>query len=194
MMSWMMSYGNVTLCRTRHNYPTQRYDPMSMLHVTQTWHASPDASHQKRIKCDPYVTPSPTHLEVPSLPEPTTTLIFYKNMNTDTHNTETYDKALILHIIFLSRSGTSKQIKVSIKILGYGVLKGLLRSVQQGGYECLESHHYRSSTPACNITTSSSATVVDHSPLGVLSSFCVYFSSFSTFSGTSIPMQFHTDL
>ena len=33
-------------------------------------------------------------------------------MNTDTHDTETYDKALILHIIFLSCSGMSKQIKV----------------------------------------------------------------------------------
>ena len=49
-----------------------------------------DVSCQKRIRCDPYVTPSPTYLEVPSLPEPLTALIFDKNLDTDTHDNDTY--------------------------------------------------------------------------------------------------------
>ena len=41
------------------------------------------------------------------------------------------------------------------------------------------SQHYRSSTPTCSITTSSSATGADCSLLRVFSSFCVFFSSSS---------------
>ena len=68
------------------------------------------------------------HLEAPSLPEPTTALVFYWNMNTDTHDTEMYDKTLILHIIFLSCSSTSKQIKVSF-------IKSLIREFQNVFYD-----------------------------------------------------------
>ena len=38
--------------------------------------ASLDASKQKIRKCNPYVTPSPTYLEAPLLPEPTTALLY----------------------------------------------------------------------------------------------------------------------
>ena len=75
--------------------PRQRY-------MRPTRGASPDASCQKRIKCDPYVTPSPTYLEAPTLPEPTTALMFDKNSSTDTHDNDayTYNIKLILHTIF----------------------------------------------------------------------------------------------
>ena len=42
----------------------------------------------------------PMYLEAPSLPEPSTTLIFYKNMNTDTHDNDTYNIKLVTHHIF----------------------------------------------------------------------------------------------
>ena len=83
---------------------TLRHDDVSncahllVQHISRRMHAKMDNVSKNTW----YVTPSPTYLEVPSLPEPSTALMFYKNANTDTHDNNMGDIKLILYTIYFS--------------------------------------------------------------------------------------------
>ena len=63
----------------------------------------------------PHVTPSPVYLEAPSLPEPSTALMFNKNSDTCTYDNEASDIKLY-QTPYSSCNGMGKQIYVLLML------------------------------------------------------------------------------
>ena len=107
----------------RHHNTMLRRDDVSscvrppMPRVSNLTHARRQARACKNItKSTPYVTPSPTYLEAPLLPEPSTTLMFKQKVPIQIHITKQTMSKLhetISYAIFL-RTDASKRIYVSL--------------------------------------------------------------------------------